>query len=156
MKTCFFIGHHDVGEDVLPLLEKAVAYHITEYHVTGFCVGCYGAFDRIAARAVKEAKLHHPEITLTQLLPYHPYGHPNPVPNGFDDTYYPPGMESVPKKFAIIRANKHMIDNSTHIIAYAWHSLGNAGDLVKYARKREEKGLIHVENLAKQIRTDAI
>lgn len=156
MKTCFFIGHHDVGDNVFPLLVKAVERHITEYGVTSFYVGYYGKFDSMAARAVKEAKLHHPEITLTQLLPYHPCDRPRPVQEGFDGTYYPPGMETVPKRFAIVRANKYMVNNSTHLIAYAWHCFGSAGGLVKYARRREEKGLIRVENLAKQVHTDAI
>ena len=147
--SCFFIGHHDAGTNVLPLLEKAVEQHITEYDVTDFCVGHYGAFDRMAAQTVKNAKKRHPEVTLMLLLPYYP-DHPMPTPEGFDGIYYPPNMESVPKRYAIVRANQHMISVSTHLIAYAWNCLGSSGNLVEYARKREKQGLIHIDNLAKQ------
>ena len=146
--TCFFIGHHDAGADVLPLLVEAVERHITEYGVTDFYVGHYGNFDRMAAQAVKDAKKRHPKVTLTMLLPYHPFDCPMETPEGFDDMYYPPDMERVPKRYAIVRANCYVVDNSHYLIAYAQHHLGSSGDLVEYARKRELRGLIHIENLA--------
>lgn len=91
----------------------------------------------------------HPEVTLTLLLPYHPFDHPTPTPPGFDSTFYPPGMETVPKRAAIIRANCYMIEHSDYLIAYAWHS-GNARDLVEYAQRREKQGRICVELLSEQ------
>ena len=114
-------------------------------------VGRYGNFDKLAARAVIEAKKRHPEVTLTLLLPYHPFDRPIPVPVGFDGTFYPPGMETVPKRAAIIKANYYMADHSSHLIAYAWHPASNARDLVEYAQTREKKGKIHVENLAGKV-----
>ena len=117
MSVCFFIGHREAGEEVLPALAEAVERHITEYGVTEFVVGQYGNFDRLAAKAVKAAKKRHPAMTLTLLLPYHPYDRPIPVPEGFDRTYYPPGMETIPKRAAIIRANRYMVDNSAYLIA---------------------------------------
>lgn len=59
-------------------------------------------------------------------------------------------METVPKRFAIVRANKYMADTCGYLIAYAVHYLGGVGELVEYARKREHKGLIHIENLAER------
>lgn len=55
-KTCFFIGHRDTPESIQPQLDAAVERHIVEYGVTDFVVGHYGAFDRMAARAVRESK----------------------------------------------------------------------------------------------------
>ena len=81
------------------------------------------------------------------MLPYHPAERPIPVPDGFDSTYYPPGMENVPRKVAIVRANRYMVDHTDFLIAYAWHPASNARDLLEYARKRESKGLIHVTAL---------
>ena len=95
----------------------------------------YGRFDTLAAKCVKAAKKRHPEVTLTLLLPYHPYDRPTPTPPGFDGTFYPPGMETVPKQAAIIRANRYMVENIDYLIAYVWHS-GNARDLVEHAQKR--------------------
>ena len=97
-KSCFFIGHREASEEIYPSLYAAVETHIIRYGVTEFIVGRYGCFDGLAAKAVKTAKQNHPEVELTLLLPYHPAERPIPVPDGFDSTYYPPGMESVPRK----------------------------------------------------------
>ena len=97
-RTCFFIGHREANERVLPALEQAVEQLIVESGVTDFVVGHYGAFDGMAAKVIKAAKKRHPEVTLTLLLPYHPFDRPIPVPKGYDSTFYPPGMENVPKK----------------------------------------------------------
>ena len=140
MDTCFFIGHRDAPEGLLPGLAAEVERHIARWGVTDFVVGGYGGFDALAARAVKEAKLRHPEVTLTLLLPYHPCDRPIPTPPGFDGTYYPPGMEQVPRRVAIVRANRHMVAQSTHLIAYAVHPASNAWSLVEYARARQRRG----------------
>lgn len=92
MGICFFIGHREAGDELLPTLTEAVERHITEYGITSFMVGRYGNFDKLAARAVIGAKKRHPEVTLTLLLPYHPFDRPTPTPEGFDGTFYPPGM----------------------------------------------------------------
>ncbi len=109
MSTCFFIGHREAPDSLFPLLAAEVERHITEYGVTDFVVGRYGRFDGMAARSVMEAKKRHPEVTLTLLLPYHPHDRPVPTPPGFDGTFYPPGMEAVPKRAAIVRANRYMV-----------------------------------------------
>ena len=141
---CFFIGHREAGGELIPALAEAVERHITEYGVTSFMVGHYGNFDKLAARAVIDAKKRHPEVTLTLLLPYHPFDRPIPTPEGFDGTFYPPGMETVPKRIAIVRANRYMVENSSHLIAYAWHPASNALELVEYAQRMGHRGLLHV------------
>lgn len=148
--TCFFIGHREAGDELLPALTEVVERHITEYGVTSFMVGRYGNFDKLAARVVIDAKKRHPEVTLTLLLAYHPFDRPTPTPKGFDGTFYPPGMETVPKRVAIVRANRYMVEHSTHLIAYAWHPASNARELVDCAKSREKKGEIHVENIAEK------
>ncbi len=145
---CFFIGHRDTPESVIPSLSLAVEKHIVELGVTEFVVGNYGAFDRMAAKAVITAKQLHPEIMLTLLLPYHPSERRVEQPPGFDATFYPPDMETVPRRYAILRANRYMIDHADFLIAYAWHPGSNARDLVTHAMRKAAKGLIRVENLA--------
>ena len=146
-KSCFFIGHREAPEEIYPSLYAAVEAHIIRYGVTEFIVGRYGCFDRLAAKAVKTAKQNHPEVELTLLLPYHPAERPIPVPDGVDSTYYPSGMESVPRKVAIVRANRYVVNHINFLIAYAWHPASNVKDLLEYARKREGKGLIQVTAL---------
>ena len=102
-----------------------------------------GVFDRLAASAVKAAKHLYPDVKLILLLPYHPAERPIPTPDGFDNTFYPPGMESVPRKIAIVRANRYVVDHVDYLIAYAWHPASNAWELVEYGRRR--KGQNHLQ-----------
>lgn len=110
-------------------------------------MGRYGHFDYLAAQAVIEAKTHHPDVRLVYLRPYHPAERPIETPKGFDSSFYPFLTEKIPKRLAIVRANRYMIDNSDYLIAYAWRP-GNAREFLEYAQSREERGRIHVENLA--------
>ena len=149
MSTCFFIGYRDTPDSLLPALSAAVEKRIIEHGVDQFVVGVYGKFDSLAAQAVRRAKKQHPDILLFYLRPYHPVERPF-TPSGYDGSFYPPGMETVPRKLAIVRANRYMVDNSQFLIAYARYSASNAWKLTEYARKREKKGLLHVENLAQR------
>lgn len=144
MKSCFFIGHREASSEILPALRDAVELHIVEYGVTEFIVGHYGGFDRMAARAVIDAKVRHPDISLSMLIPYHPAERPVELPPGFDSTFYPPDMEKVPRRLAIVRANRYVVDHADYLIAYVWHPGSNARNLVEYARKREASRLIQI------------
>lgn len=148
MKSCFFIGHREADEQLLPLLSGTIEKLITEESVTYFYVGGYGGFDRIASTAVKATKKKHPQITLMRVLPYHPAERAIDIPYGFDGTHYPEGLENVPKRFAIVRANKIMVDTSDWLIAYVRHGASNSRKLLEYAQRREKKGLIQIINLA--------
>lgn len=148
MKSCFFIGHREADEWLLPRLKEIVERLITEEGVTHFYVGGYGGFDRIAANSVITVKQHHPEITLMLVLPYHPAEHPVETPPGFDGTYYPEGMEKVPKRYAIVRANKLMVDASDWLVCYVRHGASNSRKLLEYAHIREQKQQIRISNLA--------
>lgn len=152
MKSCFFIGHREAPESLVPFLAEAIERHISEMGVTEFVVGAYGAFDRMAARQLAEMKKRYSEINIMLLTPYHPAERKANLPKGFEMSFYPPGMERVPKRFAIVRANRYMIEHSDHIIAFVWHSASNARELLDYARKFELQGKIHIENLADKIR----
>lgn len=145
-KTCFFIGSRFATSAVQKPLDEAIERHIAEYGVTEFVVGHYGSFDLEVIGALRRAKKRHPEMTLLLLLPYHPYDRPIDPPAGFDGTCYPEGLERVPKRLAIVRANRYMVDHSGYLIAYI-HGVGNSRDLAQYAKKREARGLIHVEEL---------
>lgn len=136
MKTCFFIGHRDAPESVLPVLRAAVERHITEYGVSSFMVGHYGNFDRFAATAVIAAKAAHPQIALTLLLPYHPAVQPIDIPCGFDDSCYPTGMESVPWHVAVPRANRYAVEHADYLITYAHYTASNTGRIIAYAQKK--------------------
>lgn len=149
-KSCFFIGHREADEGVYPRLQQSVERLITEEKVSAFYVGNHGGFDRLAARAVIDAKRQHPNIILMLVLPYHPGERQVDIPEGFDGTYYPEELEDTPRKFAIVKANKIMVDTSDWLICYVWHPASNARNLLEYARRREKRGWIQIENLAEK------
>ena len=136
MKSCFFIGHREADERLLPILTAAIERLITEEQVLFFYVGGYGGFDRIAATAIKRMKLQHPEIILMLVLPYHPGERPIETPNGFDGTYYPEGLEKVPRRYAIVRANEIMAKQSDWLISYVRHGASNSRRILEYAQKQ--------------------
>ena len=144
MTACFFIGHRDAPESIYNRLLEAVERHISEYGVTDFVVGRYGNFDRLAARAVMEAKRHHADVTLTLLMPYY-RADAEPLLDGFDGSLFPDGLETVPKRAAILRANQYMIHHCDYLIAYDAGHIGNTRRLVAEAKKIER---LHIENVA--------
>lgn len=135
-KRCFLIGHHDAPENIYPALQREIERHITELGVTEFIVGHYGNFDRMAARALASAKQSHPEISLWLLLPYHPAEQKVEVPEGFDGSFYPEGMEKAPRRLAIVKVNQHMVNYADYLIAYASDSGSNTKKLLDYANKK--------------------
>lgn len=120
----------------MPALIEAVEQHIVEYGVTEFIVGKYGGFDHMVAKVVIAAKEKHPGITLSMLIPYHPAERPVDLPQGFDNTFYPPDMEKVPRRLAIVQANRYMVDHVDYLIAYVWHPASNARNLLEYSCKK--------------------
>lgn len=48
MATCFFIGHQDAPDSLLPQLSAEIERHITECGVSDFVMGGYGRFDALA------------------------------------------------------------------------------------------------------------
>ena len=141
-KTCFFIGNRHTPGCIKEHLAEAVEKHITEYGVNVFTVGNYGAFDRLVKSVLTEAKERHTDIELYLLVPY-AFTQKIEIPEGFDGSLYPEGMEKVPKPYAIVQANRYMIQNSDYLISYC-HDVGNTGKFVEFAQKLEKKGLIKV------------
>ena len=133
MKTCFLIGHRDVPGELREKLARAIDEAIVRDDVTEFVVGQYGAFDRMAAGCLAEAKNAHPELRLLLLLPYHPAERPVDLPQGFDASFYPPGMEQFPRRLAIVRANEYMARHCDLLICYSVLENSNPGRIVKKA-----------------------
>ena len=145
-KSCFFFGHREADESLLPRLESEIDRLIQEESVRYFYVGGYGGFDRIAATAVKHAKQKYPDVTLMLILPYHPAESAVPTPDGFDGTYYPEGLENTPRRYAIVRTNQIMVDTCEWLVCYVRHGASNSWKLLEHARRREKRGLIQIIN----------
>lgn len=147
VKTCFFLGHRDAPQGVYGRLLASVERHIAECGAEDFVVGRYGSFDLLAARAVIEAKRRHPNVTLTLLLPYC-QNNPEPLPAGFDGSLFPDGLEAVPKRAAILRANLYMIRRCDYLIVYETGEIGNTRKLLGIARAIHD---LRIENTAESL-----
>ena len=151
MGSCFFIGHRETPDRVYPTLLETIERHITEYGVSEFVVGRYGNFDRLVIWALSQAKRAHPDITLMLMTPYYPVNRKVDLPEAFDALFYPPDLETVPKRLAIVRANRYMVERSDFLIAYVRHPASNARELLEYAGTGKRKGKIHITNLAEEV-----
>lgn len=143
MKTCFFIGHRDAPDELMPRLVEAVEHTVTQHGVTVFIVGHYGNFDRMAAQAVIQAKSRHKSVMLFMLLPYRSADRREFLPDGFNGVFCP--FNHAPADSAAIPvANKYAINHCDYLLAFSCHE-GNAKGFVEYAY---ECGTIIIENLA--------
>lgn len=65
-----------------------------------------------------------------------------------EDTLYPEGLETVPKRYAISHRNKWLVKNSDMVIAYIRHTASRAAEFVKSAEHRG-KPVINIADLEK-------
>lgn len=151
LAACFFIGHREAEKEILPYIIVTAERLIQEEHVAVFYVGGYGGFDRLAGEAIIRLKNKYSSIRLFLVIPYHPVERPIKIPPGYDGTFYPDGMESVSRKYAIAKANRKMVESCDWLIAYVTHGVSNAHNLLEYALRRQKKSLLRVVNLGDSI-----
>ena len=132
-----------------PTLIETIERHIAEYGVSEFVVGQYGNFDRLVIRALSQAKRAHPDITLMLMTPYYPVNRKADLPEAFDALFYPPDLETVPKRLAIVRANRYMVERSD-FSSPMWASGQQRQRTAGVCWYGKEKGKIHITNLAEE------
>ena len=135
-KTCCFFGHREVTHNIKPKLTEIIEKLITEDGVTDFYVGHQGQFDGMVYSVLKELKAKYPQIRYTVVLAYMPDEHIKELYE--EDTLFPDGMESVPKRFAISKRNDWMIQQSDYAVCYVHKITGGAA---KFKDKAKKKGL---------------
>jgi len=135
-----FCGHGDIIYD--DIVYKTLCDEIEKQIKNGcseFYLGGYGRFDIMAANILKKLKGTY-DIKSFLILAYLNKKYDASL---YDGTIYPP-LEYVPKKFAIIKRNEWMVNNSDIVIAYVGHSWGGAAKTLDYAIKRKK----HIINIA--------
>lgn len=140
-----FCGHRDFVETAEA--ENQITMFLEKYareNVRLVCYnGGYGNFDYFAAKCVQRMQEQYSNIRNCLVLPYidQPFLERIEIfKNYFDETIYPP-LESVPRKYAIIRRNEWMVDSADIVIAYVTYSWGGAARTLEYA-KRKNKNII--------------
>ena len=134
MMIVTFCGHRQVEEELLvrSWLEATVA-ELIQKGADVFYLGGYGRFDRMALSVVNHAKEEHPLRSVLVL----PYLDRKTAAEEYDHTIYPP-LENVPKRFAILKRNRWMVDKADVIVAYVIHEWGGAAATLRYAESREK------------------
>lgn len=134
-KTCCFFGHREVTHNIRPKLTAIIERLITEEGVTEFYVGNQGQFDSTVYSVLKELKAKFPQIRYTVVLAYMPDEHIKEVYG--EDTLFPDGLETVPKRFAISKRNDWMIEQSGYAVCYVHKITGGAAKFREKAKKRK-------------------
>ena len=136
IRTACFFGHRDVTHDIRAKLQFIIEQLITEEQIYNFYVGHQGQFDSMVYSILKELKVKYPHIRYTVVLAYMPDEHIKEVYG--EDTLYPDGLETVPRRFAISKRNDWMIQHSGYAVCYVHKITGGAA---KFRDKAEKKGL---------------
>lgn len=131
-----FCGHRELYDEkeVKVWLERVTENLIVNGAET-FYFGGYGAFDRLAASVLAEQKKRYPQIELVLILPY--LNRRKDI-SPCDSSLYPP-LESVPKKLAIVRRNRWMVDQADVVVSYVLHSWGGAAMMLEYAKQKKKR-----------------
>ena len=144
MPLCTFCGHSTVPEEIRPKLSAEIRQHITELGVTEFWVGNYGGFDRMAKAEVRKLKAEFPQIRLCLLVPYLPGDRTKLDLEGVDEVLFPAELETVPKRLAIPRLNRYMVQKADYLIAYVNHVSGGAYKTMELAWSKAKDGKLRI------------
>ena len=134
MRSCTFFGHADTSDSIRSALREKIVELIERENVTIFFVGNHGNFDRLAAHILKELQPQYPQIQYTVVLAYLPKERNDNTP-----TLYPEGIETVPKRFAILWRNRWMLERSDFVVTHVRSPVGGAAKFKTLAEKQNKK-----------------
>jgi len=132
--TVTLFGHKDTPETIKPVLKSTITSFITDYNADLFYVGNNGSFDKMTADILFRLSAQYPHIRFYIVLAYL-----NDAKTIFPDhTIYPEGLETVPKRLAIVKRNLWMIDKADTIITYVSNTATNSFSLMEYAQNHKK------------------
>jgi uncharacterized phage-like protein YoqJ len=140
-----FIGHSYVpfGNDVKESVKEQIRKNTPEAEKLTCYVGGYGDFDRICANACRELKEELSDIEIVYVTPYISLSEQKKINEMqkmkiCDASIYPP-IESVPKRYAIVKRNQWMVTNADLVIAYVNRSWGGAYKSLQVAKSKGKR-----------------
>ena len=141
-----FFGHSNClfNDDIKKQLKNILLDEIIKNPTCKFYLGGYGDFDGLCLRTLRELKHDFPTIEILFITPYldKNYSKLELAKYYYDDVIFPP-IESVPRKFAILKRNEWMVEQADLVIAYVKYSWGGAAKALEYA-KRKKKRIINI------------
>ena len=136
-----FCGHTDsmLTDNEQILLKKLLVDIIKNNETCSFYLGAYGNFDTICFKILTELKIEYKIISRVFITPYlYKSEKLKTLSKIYDETIYPP-IEKTPPKFAILKRNRWMVENSDLLICYISHTFGGAYTTYKYALSKKIK-----------------
>ena len=136
--TCTFFGHRDTPMGIRERLRAALIELIDE-GVDEFLVGTEGGFDGMAYSVLCELKSSYPQISVSRVLAYLPTKKEEGTCFNENDTIYPEGLESVPRRFAISKRNEWLVKSCDIAVCYIERSQGGAAKFASLAKKKGKR-----------------
>lgn len=136
-----FCGHAQLAQINREVLKSSIKDIIKQGaggdNVT-FYLGGYGDFDSIAEVACLEYKKEHGNCSLIFIAPYSDLNYLKSITgkNVYDEVMCP-HIEGIQSKYAIVKRNEWMVDNSDLLIAYIDYSIGGAYKTFRYGQKKK-------------------
>ena len=139
-----FCGHAQITErEALQNWLQTVTQSLIEQGATTFYLGGYRAFDSLAAAVLREQKKRYPQIELVLVLAYL---NTRRDTSGYDRTVYPP-LETVPRRFAISRRNRWMVESVDVVVSYVLHDWGGAATTLQYAKRKKKRIISYCDDV---------
>ena len=135
MKTCTFFGHRDCPDTVKPRLREVLVQLIECDGVDRFYVGHQGAFDAVVLSVLRELALLYPQIRYDIVLAYMPQEKSHFDIEMEQHTLLPEGIETAPRRFAIDRRNRWMLQQADYVVTYVRNSWGGAAKFADEAKR---------------------
>jgi len=130
--TVTFIGHSNTPDDIQKTLEKVLIELIEKHNAVQFYIGNHGNFDLIVKNTLYKLKDIYPHISFSVVLAYKPK-------TKINFTIFPKILENTHPKYAIIKRNQWMIEQSDTIITYVKNPNGRSVRFKEYAEKKCKK-----------------
>ena len=138
--TITFCGHSNClfSDEEKEKLKQLLIKEIRKNPTCKFYLGGYGDFDSLCLRTLRGLKKEFQDIELIFITPYidKNYSKLEFAKYHYDDVIFPP-LESIPRKFAILKRNEWMVDSADLVIAYVKYSWGGAAKTLEYAKRKK-------------------
>lgn len=146
-----FIGNRFISDcaDLSRQLYECIMSNMPKDEPVIFFYGGYGAFDKLCLNVCREIKKGRPDCEIIYITPYITESQQRNIQQDmmsslYDSVIYPP-LESTPPRFAIVKRNEWMVDQSDLIISYVRSTCGGAYKALRFAEKRKKKIISLIE-----------
>ena len=123
---CTFFGHRDASIKIESTLKSFLEEIIQKEKADIFYIGSQGDFDFMAKRLLIQLKNKYPHIKIIIALAYMPKMTDETNIRECIETIYPDGLEYTPRRYAIDRRNRWLVEHSDLVITYVTRNFGGA------------------------------